>query len=271
MNIHGLNVVVGGHSHTRLKHPTVVNNVIIVQAGSNCENVGILDLTIEHQRVVEHKGELLPLWYNSTRGTTPLSLFIDSLKDKIDSDYAEVIGILKTDWIRNNRGESGIGDFIADAQREAAGADFGFMNNQGIRKDILAGPITKRDLFEILPFRNILAKFEITGKQIREIVRFELEKGPAIQTSGVRCEWRRGPGGEIEFISFLINGKSLEEDKLYSGAASDYLLGEAPKYFGFEILKITFLDKTVRAVVEDKIRTMKEISSVIEHRIKQAQ
>ncbi len=60
-----------------------------------------------------------------------------------------------------------MGNFIADAQREAAGADVGFMNTSGIRKNMPAGSITKRDLFEILPFRNILMKFELTGRQIR--------------------------------------------------------------------------------------------------------
>jgi 2',3'-cyclic-nucleotide 2'-phosphodiesterase (5'-nucleotidase family) len=267
MNVKGLDVIVGGHSHTNLSHPKVVNGVIIVQAGSNCENLGVLDLTVENRHVIKYNSELLPLWYNSARGTTPLSMFIDSIKNKIDEDYAEVIGTLKADWIRRN-GESGIGSFIADAQREAAFADFGFMNNSGIRKNVSAGPITKRDIFEVLPFRNILTKFEITGKQIREIVRFEIEKGPMIQTSGIRCKWRYGSNNEIEFVSFLINGKPLEDKKIYTGAAGDYLVGEMPKYLGFEISKITYLNTTVSSVVEKKIRDMKEVLSVIEHRIR---
>jgi 2',3'-cyclic-nucleotide 2'-phosphodiesterase (5'-nucleotidase family) len=268
MNVHGLDVIVGGHSHTQLRNPKIINGVIIVQAGSHCENLGILDLTVENHRVIKYNGELLPLWYNSARGKTPLSFFIDSLKNKIDSDYAEVIGTLKTNWIRNNSGESNIGDFVTDAQREVAGADVAFMNNRGIRKDMLAGPLTKRDLFEILPFRNTLTKFEITGKQIREIVRFEIEKGPAIQTSGIRCEWKRDKKGETEFSLFLINGEPLKDEKVYIGAASDYLMGEAVHYFGFDIPKITYLNISVFSAIEDKVRTMKEISSVVEYRIK---
>jgi 2',3'-cyclic-nucleotide 2'-phosphodiesterase (5'-nucleotidase family) len=267
MNVKGLDIIVGGHSHTVLRHPKVVNGVIIVQAGSHCENLGILDLTIENRRIIKYNGELLPLWYNSARGTTPLSMFIDSMKNRIDIDYGEVLGTLKTDWTRRN-GESGIGNFVTDAQKEAAGADIGLMNNYGIRKDISAGPITKLDVFEMLPFRNVLTKFEITGKQIRDIVRYEIEKGPVIQTSGIRCKWRYGDNGEILFISFLVNGKPVNDEKIYSGAANDYLVGVMPKYIDFEITGITYLDQTISTAVEKKIRDMKEIRSVTEHRIR---
>ena len=41
-----LDLIVGGHSHTRLKHPKRVNGVLIVQTGSNCENLGVLDLRV---------------------------------------------------------------------------------------------------------------------------------------------------------------------------------------------------------------------------------
>jgi 2',3'-cyclic-nucleotide 2'-phosphodiesterase (5'-nucleotidase family) len=267
MNVKGLDVIVGGHSHSVLRHPKLVNGVIIVQAGSQCENLGILDLTVENRHIIKYNGELLPLWYNSARGTTPLSMFIDSIKGRIDSDYAEVLGTLKTDWIRR-KGESNVGNFIADAHREAVDADFGIMNNYGIRKDVPAGPITKRDVFELLPFRDVLTKFEVTGKQIREIVRYELEKGPIIQTSGIRCKWRYDDNGGIEFISFFVNGKRLEDERIYVGAANEYLIDQIPKYLGFQISKITYSDITISAAVEKKIRDIKEIGSIIEHRIK---
>ena len=107
--------------------------------------------------------------YNSARSKTELSAFIDSFQTIIDQDYSKVIGTLKTDWNRGH-GESGIGNFIADAQREAVQADVSFMNSTGIRKDMAAGPITKKDIFEILPFRNLLTTFPVTGSQLRSMI-----------------------------------------------------------------------------------------------------
>ncbi|MBN1397923.1 MAG: bifunctional metallophosphatase/5'-nucleotidase [Bacteroidetes bacterium] len=268
-NVPELDVIVGGHSHTQLTKPRYVNGVIIVQTGSHCENLGVLDIEFEDHNIVSFNGSLLPLWYNSERKQTKLSVFIDSVKNQLDKDYSEIIGVLKEDWIRRND-ESGIGNFITDAQREAAGADIGFMNTYGIRKDLTAGPITKQDLFEIMPFHNTLMKFELTGSQVRSIVEFYINKHARIQTSGINCEWRRKPDGSIKFTSFIINGKALDENKKYICAASDYMIGTAMDYFGIEIPDAVPVDLTVFSAVENKIKNMKEIRSRVEGRIRKA-
>jgi 2',3'-cyclic-nucleotide 2'-phosphodiesterase (5'-nucleotidase family) len=267
MNVHGVDIIVGGHSHTRLKQPKKINNVLIVQTGSNCENLGVLDVTIEKHHVIAYEGKLLPLWYDSDRPTTTLSKFIDSIKTNIDLEYSTVIGMLKTDWMRGNNGESGIGDFIADAQREAVQADVSFMNSSGIRKDMVAGPITKKDIFEILPFRNLLTTFRVTGSQLRPMIETIIKDHGNVQTSGIRCEWQKKENGEIVLLKIFVNGQPLEDSKTYTGVASDYMMGEAEKYFGMKLGKATVLDQTVFSAIENKVRAMKGISSGIEDRI----
>ena len=270
MNVKGLDLIVGGHSHTRLKHPKIVNGVLIVQTGSNLENLGVLDLNVEKHHIVSYDGKLIQLWYNSARPKTELSAFIDSFKLEIDQDYSKIIGTLKTDWNRGH-GESGIGNFIADAQREAVQADVSFMNSTGIRKDMAAGPITKKDIFEILPFRNLLTTFPVTGSQLRSMIEMIIKDRGNVQTSGIRCEWRKKENGGIEFLKVLVNGKPLEDSKTYTGVASDYMMGEADKYFGIKLVKMTILNQTVFSAIENKVKATKEISSEIEHRIHESE
>ncbi len=269
MNVHGLNIIVGGHSHTRLKKPKFINGVIIVQTGSYCENLGVLDVTVENKKVTQYNGQLIQLWYNSGRPKTEVSTFIDSVQHGIEKDYSQVIGTLKGDWMRNDNGESGIGDFLADAQREAAHADIGFMNNAGIRKNLSAGPITKRDIFEILPFRNILTTFQLSGTEVKTIVLNYIEKHARIQTSGIRCEWKHGADGNTEIVKLEINGKPFDENATYTGAASDYMVGEAKRYLGVEILHPIYLQQTVFESIEKKVQDEKEIESKIENRFKE--
>jgi 2',3'-cyclic-nucleotide 2'-phosphodiesterase (5'-nucleotidase family) len=268
MNVRGLDLIIGGHSHTRLRHPKRINGVLIVQTGSNCENLGVLDLKMEKHHVISYDGNLIPLWYNAARPRNDLSRFIDSMKQVIDQDYAKVIATLKTNWTRGH-GESGIGNFIADAQREAVHADVSFMNSSGIRKDLSAGPVTKRDIFEILPFRNLLTTFPVTGQQLRSMVAFMIKERTGVQTSGIQCEWKKNEKGEIEFLKFLVNGEPLDTTKTYTGVASDYMMGESEKYFGIKTLQLTVLNGTVFSAIETKVRAMREISSEIEHRVKE--
>jgi 2',3'-cyclic-nucleotide 2'-phosphodiesterase (5'-nucleotidase family) len=267
-NVQGLDVIVGGHSHTRLNKPKLVNDVIIVQAGGNCENLGELDLTVENDKVTHYDGKLIQLWYREDRPKNELTKFVDSFKEKIDKDYSEVIGELKSDWKRGD-GESAIGNFITDAQREAVHADVAFMNNHGIRKDLNAGPITKRDLFEILPFRNVLTTFQLSGNQIKSVVEYYINKRTPIQTSGIICTWRGDRGGEIEIRNIEINGKPLDEDKSYSCTLNDYLAGEAKRHLGLEVNNPIYLKLTLFEEVEKAIRKAKIIESKIENRIQE--
>jgi 2',3'-cyclic-nucleotide 2'-phosphodiesterase (5'-nucleotidase family) len=263
----GLDVIIGGHSHSRLKRPRVVNNVVIAQAGVDCENLGVLDLTIENKRVVKHNGQLLQLWAYEGR-TTRLSPFIDSLRTEIDKEYSEVIATLKDDWKRGT-GETGIGNFVTSAMVEAAGAEVGFTNNHGLRKDLVAGPLTKRDLYEVLPFRNVLATFQISGKDLRSIMMYYLTKKPAVQITGVMCQWRRTDGGDIEIVKLEVNGKPVDDGRMYICATSDFFAGQSEGYIGREIERPVFLHQTVFEAVENAARKTKVITSTIENRFQE--
>jgi 2',3'-cyclic-nucleotide 2'-phosphodiesterase (5'-nucleotidase family) len=267
INVKGLDVIIGGHSHTRLKQPKYINGVIIAQTGSNCENLGVLDLTVENHSVTRWNGELHQLWYHPDRKTVVTAL-VDSFKNEIDKEYSEVIGT----WTVETNAEGSdrrLGNFLCEAQREAAGADLGFVNNGGIRKKFAAGPITKQDLFEVLPFRNILVSFKLTGKQVRGIVLQNIKERSGFQLSGVECEWKRDAEGKVEFVKLLVNGKPVEDQSMYTGAASDYMMGEAKRYLGIDAPELTFMDETVFNATERIIRAMKNVPGTMKGGIKE--
>jgi 5'-nucleotidase / UDP-sugar diphosphatase len=265
-NTHNLDLIIGGHSHTRLRHPKRVNNVLIVQTGSNLENLGVLDLTIQDGHITKSDGNLLQLWYTNNRPKTALTEFVDSIKTAIDSDYSETLATMKDD-LKNTVTESALGNFISDAQREAAKADIAFMNTHGIRKNISAGTFTKKDLFEVLPFRNVVVTFPVTGAQIRAVVQHYLDKHPAIQTSGIRCTWKRNADGSAEILTLLVNGAPVADGKQYLAAANDYLVSEGKHYLGIDIKGEVYTSMTLYKTVETKMRAEKTILPALEDRI----
>lgn len=262
-NVVGLDVIIGGHSHTRLKKPKLIHGVLVAQAGSNCENLGVLTLTLNEGRVVRNEGMLLPLWHRDDRPATALSDLIDSLQQQIDKEYSEVLATLEVGWVRSS-GESAIGSFITDAQRMAAMAEVAFTNTHGIRKDVAAGPLTKRDLYEVLPFRNVLTTFQLSGRQLREAMLYHLKERTAIQTAGISCRWKKAADGDIEIVSLEVQGNPIDDDRMYRCAASDFFVGEAKRYIGVEIPQVIFLKQTVFEAVENQVRKAKTISSVSE-------
>jgi 2',3'-cyclic-nucleotide 2'-phosphodiesterase (5'-nucleotidase family) len=265
--VNGLDIIVGGHSHTRLKTPSVVNGVLMVQAGSNVENLGILRVTVENDRVTSSDGRLFQLWVRNRDSSTPVARLIDSVRQAIDRDYSAVIGKLSIDWTRG-KGETEIGQFIANAQREAAGAEIGFMNRHGMRKDQKAGPMTKQDLFEILPFANVLVTFQLSGRELRGLLAYYVESNPAIEINGVAAAWGMTRDGRTEFSAITVQGKPLDDDRMYTCAASDYMVGEAKHYLGMEIAKPIYLKQSVFGAVEAAVKKAGTIGPAVTTRIR---
>ena len=79
-----------------------------------------------------------------------------------------------------------------------------------------------------------------------------------IQTSGIQCEWERCPDGTIEIAKLEINGKPFDEKGTYTGAASDFFVGEAKHYLGIEDPSTpVYLQQTVFETLEKKVRDEK--------------
>lgn len=54
----GINIIVGGHTHTRIDKPVIVNQTIIVQAWEYGKALGVLDLTVKEGKVIKADGYL---------------------------------------------------------------------------------------------------------------------------------------------------------------------------------------------------------------------
>ena len=252
-SVTGLDVIVGGHSHTRLREPRKVNDILIVQAGSNAENLGVLRLTVRDDRVDSYEGRLLSLWSRPGRPATPLSGMVDSLQADLEKVYSEVIGTVSADWKRQN-GPSAIGSFITEAQRVAAAADIAFMNIHGIRRDVPAGPVTKKTLFEVMPFRNVLVTFQLTGLQVRQALAHHIRTDSKIQVTGLSATYRKEADGTVRIVSANVQGRALEDDRAYVCAASDFFVGQADKYLGLTVPQPVYLRETLFQVVERAVR-----------------
>jgi 2',3'-cyclic-nucleotide 2'-phosphodiesterase (5'-nucleotidase family) len=256
--VSGIDLIVGGHSHTRLKNPKIVNGIPIVQAGSNTEYLGVVDLLVGKHKILKINGKLLPLWAATTRPPTRLGAFVDSMQTEIDKEYDEVIGTVTGNWERKPDANT-LGSYVTEVQRKAAHADVCFMNLHGIRRDIPAGPITKRELFEALPFRNVLATFKLTGAQLRNVLTHAVAEREPIILAGVTGEWSGGQGVPVELHNLSINGTPLDSAHEYICTANDYLIGEAPRYLGMALPGVIYSKQTLFNTVETAIRKDREI------------
>lgn len=270
-SIQGADVIVGGHSHTLLREPRVVNDVIIVQAGSRCRDLGRLELTVEGDTISQFFGKLIPLWVDSIKADPELAQMAEQYKNQIENEYGKQIGKLKNDWIRNDS-ESNIGNFLTDVLRHATETDFAVMNSGGIRRNLEAGAITVRDIHEIIPFQNHVVTFSCTGQDLLDLLKRNAEqaaKGRGIlQMSGLACQYDILSGQLVEIKNATISGKPIQAEKSYNGASVDYVAADnAGRFLGFTPSNLKDTYSLLSDVVIGYIRENPDVDSSVEGRL----
>ena len=257
-----IDLIVGGHSHTYMREAEQVNGVWIVQADDNGRYVGVTNFHVESGDITDLTMEYVETVVGKLKPSKDVAEVVDKYESVIAEKMDEVIGTLETPW--SGRGdESNLGNFIADAFREATGADIAMMNNGGIRKSMNPGPIKVRDIWEISPFGNTLVTFEWTGKELVEALDYMAKEGRTMQVSGmvIMLEHREG------LIDMLVNNKPVDPNKVYTVCLNNYSASQGEKYFGKKINNIKKTGLIDRDVLVKKVRKDPVIKSEIEGRV----
>jgi 5'-nucleotidase/UDP-sugar diphosphatase len=170
--VSGIDIIVSGHTHTKLTQPLRVNQTIIVQAHAYGMNVGILDLAYENGRISLRQYTLVDV-DDRIRGDEKIQRKIESyiglVESKILKDHNLTFYkvVAKTDFdLTLTTDESNLGNLIADSIRWALNridydqndpttkVVFAIESNGVIRDDLLkgrTGDIAVCDLFRTVP------------------------------------------------------------------------------------------------------------------------
>ncbi len=234
----GLDVIVGGHSHTRLRHPLLIGDVLVVQAGSHATNLGRLDLRVEDDRIVSYDGRLIATMAAGRVTDPELVAMVEEYSTRIENEFGQEIGRLATDWRRTGRGESNVGNWICDNLMKAAGADVALLNSGTLRKNFNAGPLTRLDINQLMPFSNLLETFEIDGAGLEKICLTnargaEEDRHGILQVGGLRYAYTV-VDGEIEMLEITVGGQPLDLSRVYTVACPDYVAMKAGLYMGMD-------------------------------------
>lgn len=109
---------------------------------------------------------------------------------------------------------------LAAARKHYPGTvDFAVVNVGGMRCSWKAGDITRRHIFELMPFDNELVVLTLSGEDVMELCQIFAEDGGQ-GVSGLCME-----GEDKQLVDVTIGGKPVERDAYYHVATSDYLAG----------------------------------------------
>ncbi len=251
--VDGIDVVVGGHSHTLLSstdekaagpYPTLVKSpsgvdVPIVTAYAYSKYLGDLKVVFDDAGVVksaEGAPKLLDASVKPDEGYTAkvaeLAGPIEELKKKEIGQSADVIdGSREVCRVK----ECSMGNLVADAMVDRVkdqGITIAIQNGGGLRASIDGGVVTMGEVLTVLPFQNTLATFQLKGADIvaaleNGLGQIEEGAGRFPQVSGLKYSFDKSKPAGSRVISVEVKEGDafvpLDPAKTYGVATNNYM------------------------------------------------
>ncbi|MET0749194.1 MAG: 5'-nucleotidase C-terminal domain-containing protein [Rhizobium sp.] len=261
--IPGVDVVVGGHSHTLLSntdpkaagpYPTMVDNsggykVPVVTAASYSRYLGDIVVTFDDNGVVKDaKGDPILLDSSVTPDPTMLAR-VEELAKPIAEMRKKVIGTSESP-IEGSREvcraqECSMGNLVADAmldRTKAQGISIAIQNGGGLRASMPSGNVTMGDVLTVLPFQNTVATFQLTGADVLVALENGLSQisdgaGRFPQVSGLKYSFdKTKPAGSRVVSAEVKQGDDfvlLDPKKVYGVVSNNYMRSGGDGYTVF--------------------------------------
>jgi len=235
-----IDLIVDGHSHTTLKDGMMVGNTLIASAGEYDKNLGAIQLTFEGKKLIAKKAGLVTKeeteWIADDKDVLNL---VNGIKTEQGKVLSQVIGktAVKLDGEREQvrKGETNLGNLIADAMISVSGADAAITNGGGIRASIEAGDITKGQIITVLPFGNYIVTKKVKGADIKSALELGVkpypeENGAFPHVSGMTYTIDPSKLAGEKVTSILIKGQPLDINQDYVLATNDFMAAGGDGY-----------------------------------------
>lgn len=290
--VKGINIIISGHTHTRLEKQVVVNGIPIVQTGEYGQYAGRLTVSVKNGTIGSLDYELIAV-DDRVRGDISIHSLIEKQKDEISLKVLEPAGmdynspVAESGFLLecNEQGDfqaSNLGPLVADAihsyvnKNNKSGTDVSMVAVGVIRDKIVPGILTAPDIFRIMSMGrgedNIpgypLARLFVTGRELKsilEILQVAYKSTPANYCfyAGIKVDYDPSKGLLNKVRKIEITGNSPGEgnvdfskknESLYSITANTYMLEFIGiiKKMSFGLINVVPKDKDGKPVTDMK-------------------
>jgi 5'-nucleotidase len=276
----GVDMIIGGHSHTILEKPERVNNILISQAGVGTNQIGRYDIWVEDETnsIVDYEWKLIEIDENIAEPDKGIEDFIVSFKDIVDRKYSTILCKFAKELTHPDRTvETSVGDLFADALAEISQCDVAFIGSGSIRGQKLGPLVTLKDFMTIFPYDDSYTRFKITGAKLRKIFEHVM-----------RTENRNGEGENYQvstkikavytdkdhkLINLKFNDVEVLPDQFFTIALQGYHLNNCSDYLNIsrdeleEIGGWKVVSTSVQEILEEWLRNNQNVSREVEKRL----
>jgi 2',3'-cyclic-nucleotide 2'-phosphodiesterase (5'-nucleotidase family) len=175
-----------------------------------------------HKEIAETTGPLLNYIFHNQLVKPDISLQTMFVKwwNEVEK-YKQVLAHTDVEMARIDSKENLLGNFISDAIRNISDSDISVINNGAFRSTWYPGNILVQDVYEMLPFENIINSWKMTGKEVKKMISIiQSGKKALYQISGLNIKMKQNPYKVLDIK--LYDGSELIDDKVYKVGGIDF-------------------------------------------------
>jgi len=228
----GVDIIIGGHSHTILEQPALVNGIYIAQAGVGTDQIGRFDITIDDDTnsIAECAWQLVPIVEGIAQPDAQLEEFIESYQTEVDHKYNSIVTKLAVQHTHPSRTiETSLGNLFADCLADAAELDVMLLGSGSVRLKELGPLVTLGSFLSCFPYADSLTRYYVRGDVLKRMFSRWMRpenrtgEGECYQVNdGVRAVYSES-GHRL--VSLDVRGAPVQDDALYSVGLQGYQAG----------------------------------------------
>lgn len=217
----GVDIIIGGHSHTFIQQPEIVNGIAIVQAGTGTDQIGRFDIEVDtyNNCIESYEWKAVPIAEGCPRDAD-IENIINGYKAQTDKKYGRPITRFKRELTHPARNmETELGGLVADIIKESLGVDIALFGSGSIRRTRMGPMVVYQDFIECFAYDDPQYMLTVTGAQLRKMLMFMLRDET---WQGDHCEFYQLSKGlkvvydkaKREMLEFTFEGEAIADDRL---------------------------------------------------------
>ncbi|MGM9606360.1 MAG: bifunctional metallophosphatase/5'-nucleotidase [Oscillospiraceae bacterium] len=220
----GVDVIIGGHSHTFITEPAKVNDILIVQAGTGTDQIGRFDILVDtyNNCVSEYTWEAVPINDAHCPRDPEIDKLLATYKANTDVKYNRMVTRFRRELTHPDRNqETELGGLFSDILKESLNVDIMLLGSGSVRNTQLGPLVLYSDLVECFPYDDSVTMITVTGEQLRRMILFMLRDEV---WQGAHCEFYQLSKGmkvvydrnKKELLEMSFEDEPVVDDKFYT-------------------------------------------------------
>ncbi len=242
----GVDVIIGGHSHTFLDEPVVINGIPIVQAGMGTDGIGRFDIDVDTDNncIDTYKWQYVPIDNTTCRKDIILENIIHNYKSETDLKYGKIVTKFKHQLTHPQRNqETTLGNLVADIMKQSLGLDVMLFGSGSIRLEKLGPTVTLGALNECFPYHDKVHMLKIKKDQLRHMLKYICREETWMGDHTEFYQLSYGMHGiysksKKDFLKIEYEGKDLHGDELLKVGLQNFHFNNFEQLFGLSLNEI---------------------------------